>query len=212
MKVVGVFIAFLSAAILGIASLVIGACGENGAFGGKIEMSKLTKENAEEGLIVEGEVFSVWDKFAVEEKEENGSTTTLAEYYTMIMEYSYNEEAPMFIGISSRDANELSTLEQMRSEVEGIINDTSDSDVYTTIHFRGKLKKLDDGMLGFLKVSVSSLLGVTEDVAEEYITPYVIESYNGSDYMPLLIAGIALTIVGVGGVLVLILKDIGEDN
>ncbi|MCH5203725.1 MAG: hypothetical protein J1F03_03200 [Oscillospiraceae bacterium] len=212
MKVIGVFIAFCASALLGIAALVIGACGENGVFGDKLKMSELTKENAEEGLIVEGEVYAVWDRFAVEEKEENGKTITVAKYYTMVMEYSFNEEAPIFIGISSGKDNELLTLEQMRSEVEGIITDSSDSDDYTTIHFRGRLRKLDDGMFNFLKVSVSSLLGVTEDVVEEYAVPYVIESYDGDVYMLLLIAGIALLIIGVVGVLILILKDIGESD
>ena len=211
-KTIGVFVAFAAALLLGIAAIVIGACGENGVFGGYTDISELTKENAEEGMTVKGLVYGIWDKYAVHEKEEGGEKKVISESYTMVMPYSYDEESPVFIGISSGDSNELSSLEQMRSETEGIITVSSSEENHTTMIFRGKLRKLDEGELSFLKSSVATLIGVTEENAEEYIVPYVIESDKYSPYMFVLIAGIVLAVIGFGGVLVMILKDIGEDN
>lgn len=211
-KTIGLFIAFGAALLIGIAAIVAGACGENGAFDGSMDIADLTKENAKDGLIVSGDIYGIWDKYAEQEKEENGETKIVAEYFTMVMPYSFNEESPVFIGISSSDSNEIEGLEQMRSEVEGIITDDVSPEYHTKMSFKGKLKKLDEGQLSFLKVSVSTLLGITTDDAEEYIAPFVIESYNGSNFAPLLIAGIALAIIGFGGALVMIFKDLGEDN
>lgn len=211
-KTIGVFIAFGAAMLLGIAAIVVGACGESGVFGGAMDIAELTKDNAEDGLVVSGDIYGIWDKYAEQEKEENGETKIVASYFTMVLPYSYNEESPVFIGISSSDSSEIEGLEQMRSEVEGIITEGVSPDSHTKMNFRGKLKKLDEGQLSFLKVSVSTLMGISTNDAEEYIVPYVVESYNGSSYAPVLIAGIALAIIGFGGVLVMILKDIGEDN
>lgn len=211
-KTIAVFIAFAAALLLGIAAIVVGACGENGVFGGFTDISELTRENAEEGMTVKGLVYGIWDKYAIQEKEENGEKKVISESYTMVMPYSYDEESPVFIGISSEDSNELSFLEQMRSETEGIITDSSSDEYHTSMVFRGKLRSLDEGELSFLKVSVATLLGVTQEDAEEYIVPYVIESDKYSPFMFVLISGIVLTVIGFGGVLVMILKDIGEDN
>ncbi len=211
-KTIAVFIAFAAALLLGIAAIVVGACGENGVFGEFTDISELTRENAEEGMTVKGLVYGVWDKYAIEEKETNGVKKVVSESYVMVMPYSYDEEAPVFIGISSGDSNELEALEQMRSETEGIITESSSSENHTSMNFRGKLRKLDEGQLSFMKVSVSNLLDITEEDAEDYVVPYVIESDKYSPFMFVLIAGIALTIAGFGGVLVMILKDIGEDN
>lgn len=211
-KTIAVFIAFAAALLLGIAAIVVGACGENGVFGGFTDISELTRENVEEGMTVKGLVYGIWDKYAVHEKDENGEKKVISESYTMVMPYSYDEESPVFIGISSGDSAELSSLEQMRSETEGILTDSSDGEYRTSMVFRGKLRKLDEGELSFLKVSVSTLMGVTEEDAEEYIVPYVIESDKYSPFMFVLIAGIVLTVIGFGGVLVMILKDIGEGD
>lgn len=211
-KTIAVFIAFAAALLLGIAAIVVGACGENGVFGGFTDISELTRENAEEGMTIKGLVYGIWDKYAIQEKEENGEKKVISESYTMVMPYSYDEESPVFIGISSEDSNELSFLEQMRSETEGIITDSSSDEYHTSMVFRGKLRRLDEGELSFLKVSVATLLGVTQEDAEEYIVPYVIESDKYSPFMFVLISGIVLTVIGFGGVLVMILKDIGEDN
>ncbi len=211
-KTIAVFIAFAAALLLGIAAIVVGACGENGVFGGFTDISELTRENVEEGMTVKGLVYGIWDKYAVHEKDENGEKKVISESYTMVMPYSYDEESPVFIGISSGDSAELSFLEQMRSETEGILTDSSDDEYRTSMVFRGKLRKLDEGELSFLKVSVSTLMGVTEEDAEEYIVPYVIESDKYSPFMFVLIAGIVLTVIGFGGVLVMILKDIGEGD
>lgn len=211
-KTIAVFIAFAAALLLGIAAIVVGACGENGVFGGFTDISELTRENVEEGMTVKGLVYGIWDKYAVHEKDENGEKKVISESYTMVMPYSYDEESPVFIGISSGDSAELSFLEQMRSETEGILTDSSDDEYRTSMVFRGKLRKLDEGELSFLKVSVSTLMGVTEEDAEEYIVPYVIESDKYSPFMFVLITGIVLTVIGFGGVLVMILKDIGEGD
>ena len=212
MKIIKVFIAFCAAAIVGIAALVVGACGTNGAFDGAVDISEITKDSVKHGQIVTGEVYDIWDRFAVQEKEEDGETITVAGYYTMLMPYSYHEEAPVFIGISSTIQNEIDGLEQMRSEIEGIVNDEASADGYTKMKFRGKIARLDDTKLLYLKVSVAQLLGITENEAENYIAPYVIESYNGSDFLPVLIAGIVLTIVGISGALILFFKDAGDEN
>lgn len=213
MKILRIFIAFCAAAVLGIAAIIVGACGANGAFGGIMSISELTKDNVKEGLIVEGEIYGVWDEFAVHEKEEDGETITLAGYYSMVMPYSYDyEETPIFIGISSTIGDEIAGLDQMRGEVEDIINEESASDVYTKMNFRGKITRLDGEKLTFFKKSVAQLLAVSEDDVANYVVPYVIESYNGSSYTPLLIAGIAVTIIGVAGVMIMFIKDIGEEN
>ena len=215
MKIIGVFIAFCAAAVLGIASLVIGACGENGVFGGKISFDELTAGNASEGLIVEGELYYVWDMFADEIKQQSGGETiTVGEYYTVVVPYSFYEENPVFIGFYSQKSSELSSLETLRSAFEDVLlGNDSEADI---MHFRGKLKKLEGVQLEYMTVSVSNFIDIFElgDTADAsgIMLPYVIESYDGSDYMLFLIAGIALTIIGFGGVLVLILKDIGEDN
>lgn len=211
-KTIAVFIAFAAALLLGIAAIVVGACGENGVFGGFTDISELTRENVEDGMTVKGLVYNIWDKYAIYEKDEGGVKKVVSESYTMVMPYSYDEESPVFIGVSSGDSGELSLLEQMRSETEEILNESSSSDNHTSMNFRGRLRKLEEGELSFLKVSVSNLMSITEENAEDYIVPYVIESEKYSPYMFVLIAGIVLTIAGLGGVLVMILKDIGEDN
>ncbi len=211
-KVIGVFIAFCVSALLGIAAIIIGACGENGVFGDVIDIAELTKENAKSGLMVKGTVYGIWDKFADEGKTVNGETKTVASYYTMVMPYSRNEESPIYIGIYSKDSKELESFEQMRKETEDVIINEADLEYLTYISFRGRLEKLDDQMLSFLKVSVSSIWGISEEAAEEYITPYVIVSSTWSIYIVLLIIGIALTVIGVVGVLILVLKDLGESD
>ena len=212
MKILRVFIAFCVAAVLGIAAVVVGACGANGAFGGHIDISEVTKDNVAEGMIVEGEIYDIWDQFAAHEKVEDGETITLAAYYTMLMPYSRNEESPIFIGVSSTIGDEIAGLNQMKSEIEDIINDESTADGYTKMSFRGRIVKLDDEKLKFLKQSVAQLLGVSEIDAANYVAPYVIESYNGSPYTPVLIIGIVLTVVGFGGALILFLKDMGDES
>ena len=213
MKILRIFIAFCAAAVLGIAAVVVGACGTNGVFGEEMSISELTKENVKEGLIVKGEIYGVWDQFAVHEKEEDGESITLSAYYSMVMPYSYEgEPTPIFIGVSSSIDNEIAGLDQMRGEVEDIITEESTSDVYTKMNFRGKVVKLDDAKLDFFKKSVAQLLAVTEDDVANYIVPYVIESYNGSPFLPVLVAGIVLTIIGVSGALIMFVKDAGEEN
>lgn len=215
MKVIGVFIAFCASAILGIAAIVVGACGENGAFGDKINYSELTADNAREGLIVEGDIVYVWDIFADEVKRENGKVVTVGEYYTVVLPHSYTEEVPAFIGFYSTKSYELSTLETLRSTFESILIGKDDAEG-TALHFRGRLKKLDGSRLECIGVSVSDFIEIFE-LGEEYkaenmMVPYVIESYNGGPYAVILIVGIVLTVIGAGGVLVLVLKDIGEDG
>ena len=205
-------IAFIVIAVMGIFLLVM-------SIRDKIELSKppanieeMTEKDFYNGRFVEGDIYEIWGEYATlkESKSMFGiqySTKTTSHYYLMPLETSYITGEPKFISLSVRDSNDMFTAEKMAGEFEDYANTNFEdiSKFVTTMHVKGKITKLPKDGIKIFDDTLNELgFSSTTDAVH-----YVINVGNdGSGTSYALIIGIVVTLVGLGGTAISVIRGI----
>lgn len=170
------------------------------------DLETITADELYEGRIVEGTIYELWHEFAYTEEYDttlgikSSKERTTDRYFALPLEYSFEEENPIFVAVSSRNSDTLRTFEQMENETIDYFNG-KEYDEYTSIHFVGKVQKLSGEYLQFFKEYIAEIYGVSEKEAEKYYAPYVLTSYsNNGGLVPMIVVGAVMTLIGLCGV------------
>lgn len=209
MKFIRLAILVLFLAIGGIIFLVIGIKQKVEFNQPRADIETVTANELKEGMFVEGEIYELWNEFAYTEEYESTlgvkhNEKTTDRFFTLPMEYSFYMDSPKFIAICSRDKSELSKMVKMQNEAADFYQDGKE--LVTTMHFVGKVQKLDNEYLQFFKEYIAYEMGVGINETDQYIAPYVIRSWPEDNSTTGIIIGAVMAVLGLGGAAVFIIK------
>lgn len=177
----------------------------------RARLETVTAGELREGMFVEGEIYELWDEFAYTEEYETTlgikhNEKTTDRFFALPMEYAFNQDKFMFVAICSRDNSEISTM--LKMEKESLDWYTKDIVPETTMHFVGKVQKLDKESLAFFKKYIADEMGVSEAEAAQYYTPYVIRSWKEDNSTVGIVIGAVMTALGLGGAVIFVVRII----
>lgn len=193
----------------GIIFLVMGIKQKSEFNAPRARLETVTAAELHEGLFVEGEIYELWDEFAYTEEYESTlgikhNEKTTDRFFALPMEYSFYEDAPMFIAVCSRDSAEIAKMNKMSDEANDFYTDGTE--LKSTMHFVGKIQPLKNEYLDFFKEYVAFQLGVSELEATQYFAPYVIRSWPEDNSSVLIIMGAIFTAIGLAGTIILVVN------
>lgn len=215
MKFIRIAILVLFLAIGGIIFLVMGIKQKIEFNQPRADLETVTASELKEGMFVEGEIYELWDEFAYTEEYESTlgikhNERTTDRFFTLPMEYSFYIGSPKFIAICSRDKSELSKMEKMMEEAAEYYK--NDTELVTTMHFVGKVQRLDNEYLQFFKEYIAYEMGVGINETSQYIAPYVIRSWPNDTSTTGIIIGAVMSVLGLGGAAFFIIKFVKSRN
>lgn len=210
MKIIKSAIAFIVIGIMGVFFLV-------SAIKDKAELAKtpanietMTESDYYNGRYVEGYIYELWNEYASLEESDSMfgikyNTKTTGHYFAMPLETSYDTGIAKFASVSVRNSSDFITAQKMEQESLDFYND--EGDLVTKMYVKGKLTKLKgDGKKYFDEYIQAE--GFSPSQTAVY---YVINVGNdGSGTTIELIIGIAVTLVGVVGTLIAIMRGINR--
>lgn len=205
MKFIRLVIVFAAMGIMGIVLMV-------SAIRDKTELAKprgnletMTAEDFYNGRFVEGTIDELWHNFGYIKDSDSGKTT--ANYYALPIPSSYynDDEDLKFVALAVTNSSRKLTADKMEKETIAYLNNGTEPAAWTTMHIVGKVTKLKGKMLDYFKEYIIDDMG---GEAENYI-PYVINVDNtGSGTNGILALSIGLTIIGLGGSALMIVRRI----
>lgn len=209
LKFIRLAILVLFLAIGGIIFLVIGIKQKVEFNQPRADLETVTANELKEGMFVEGEIYELWNEFAYTEEYESTlgvkhNEKTTDRFFALPMEYSFYMDDLKFIAICSRDKSELSKMVKMSKEAAELYQ--NGKELVTTMHFVGKVQKLENEYLQFFKEDIAYELGVGISEAEQYIVPYVIRSWPNDNSTAGIIIGAVMAVLGLGGAAIFIIK------
>lgn len=208
MKIIKSAIAFIVISIMGVFLLV-------SAIKDKIELSKppadiasMTEADYYNGRFVEGNIYELWNEYATLKQSDSTfgikyNTRVTGHYFAMPLETSFETGIPKFASISISDSSDLITAQKMEKESLDYYN--SDKELVTSMYVKGKITKLEKDAAKYFDQYMESE-GFTPSAVSVH---YVINVGNdGSGSTTALIISIAVTLVGVIGTLVAVIRGI----
>lgn len=177
-------------------------------------LEDITEKDLYVGRVVEGEIYELWDEFAYTSEYDTtlgikSNERTTDRYFALPLEYSFSGDNLMFVAVSSRKKDELKVFEVMEKETVDYYDNGIEYQEYTTTHFTGKVQRLGGEYLGFFREYVAYIMDVSESEASDYFVPYVLVSTSGAGgIVPLIIIGAVMTLVGLGGVAIVVIRRI----
>lgn len=179
------------------------------------DLETITEKDLYVGRVVEGDIYELWNEFAYTEEYDTtlGVQTSKEQvtdrYFALPLEYSFYEGSDLvFVAVSSRKSDELRVFKKMEKETVDFYNGI-DYDEYTSTHFVAKVQKLSGEYLQYFREYIADVYKVSESAASEYYAPYVLRSYSNPDGMvPMIIIGAVMAFIGVGGIVILIIRRI----
>ncbi len=181
------------------------------------DLETITEDELYTGRIVEGEIYDLWEEFAYTEEYDTtlgvqtSKSRTTYRYFALPLEYSfYEKEDPVFIAVSTKDSGEISNFKKIEKETIDFYYNGIEYDDYTTVHFVGRVKKLNNEYLGFFKEYIANIYGVSETEAKQYYAPYVLVSYTyneGAEVFVMVLAAV-FAVVGLIGLVFFIARKV----
>lgn len=155
-----------------------------------VDLNSLSPVMLEPNLIVEGELECNYGAFVEEYNTRYGIKTSesVYKYLIPIGEYEYIGIEPL------NDSMEVAFDRQVEETLAYIYEET---DSYPeTVHVIGRIKKLDNQSLGYMKEYLL-YMGYTQEEANRYACPYYLDCETYSNWGPGLVIGIVLLLIGI---------------
>lgn len=204
MRFVRVLIMFVVVAFLGIALLI-------GTIKDKAELAKprgdletMTEKDFYNGRFVEGTIYELWDNFADMEEYDTTfgikhNTRVTAQYYALpipvLDEYK-------FVALAISNSSKQTIAKKMVKEIDAFYENGTIPE--TEMHISGKVTKLSGDGLKYLQEYAVDMGFEASDVIAFTIN----DGNDGSGSGGALIIAIALTIIGVGGTVFMIVRRV----
>lgn len=199
-------ITFIVIGVLGILVLVM-------SIRDKIELAKppaniaeMTEDDFYNGRFVEGDIYEIWNGFATLQESDtifgiSYNTKTTAQYFVMPLETSFYTGVPKFVALSVRDSTDIATAKKMAQESLDYYN--NDIELKTVMHIKGKITKLKGDGAKHFDTELSREGYIPSDVAVYYV---INVGNDGNGSTAALLIGIGVTVVGVLGTLISIIR------
>lgn len=212
--------------IVGIAGTVVSAGDAMVALKGKtVDFNSSTLADYDERAMIEGEIYYVYDYFAVEEVTTTTygiKTGTKETYFYLVESYDREwllDETDEYESVSmiyaTSDKDEIAKLDQMVEDwyafEDAYYNAETAEDVpeapSATVKFSGIISECpDDEILEYRKQYIVETLGYDESGAQEFVDTYcsdmIIEKVDGGQAKTLFFAAIGVAVVGLIGLIV----------
>ena len=200
-------ITFIVIGVLGIILLVI-------SIKDKVELSKppaniefMTEDDFYSGRFVEGYVYEIWNEYASLQESDtifgiSYNTKTTAHYFAMPLETSFYTNQPKFVALSVRDSSDYRTAQRMEQESLDYYN-YDDAELETTMYIKGKITKLTGDGKKYFDEYMEDEGFIPSDVSVHYV---INVGNDGKGSTTALLIGIGVTVVGLFGTVICILR------
>lgn len=153
------------------------------------DYSTMSMSDFKEGMMVEGDLLFNYGSYVEMTKEkDNGSKSTVGYYYLI----DAGEEG--FMGLYTNISDMIKKLESQADDTWSYLNGETD-DLPSTVHFKGKVLKMDQEDVGFMKDQMESL-GYSGSEIDNVSLYYYINVTDTSSHPVFLAVGIALDVIG----------------
>lgn len=153
------------------------------------DYSTMSMSDFKEGMMVEGDLLFNYGSYVEMTKEkDNGSKSTVGYYYLI----DAGEEG--FMGLYTNISDMIKKLESQADDTWSYLNGETD-DLPSTVHFKGKVLKMDQEDVGFMKDQMESL-GYSGSEIDEVSLYYYINVTDTSSHPVFLAVGIVLDVIG----------------
>lgn len=210
MKVIKNALVFIAIAVMGIIMLIA-------VIKDKVELSKppanlatMTEADFYAGRYVEGTIYELWNNYAELQQSDTTfgikhNTKTVGQYFAMPLETSFETGIPKFVSLSVSEQSDILTAGKMEKESLDYYNDKID-ELTTTMHIKGRVTKMSKEAREIFDKYMSDE-GFTPSTVSVYYVINVNHNTSKSVTAELIIA-IVISLVGVAGALITILRGI----
>ncbi|MBD5128504.1 MAG: hypothetical protein HDT43_01045 [Ruminococcaceae bacterium] len=209
MSSIRLLIVFIVLIILGIALLI-------GSIKDKVELGKprgdletMKASDFYNGRFVEGEIYELWDNYAVMEESDtvfgiSYNTKVTSRYYAMPLPATYDDYEPKFVSLSIPDSATQSIADKIVDETFDYLINDKELPEWTSLKIQGKVTQLKGDGLKLFQEYISDIGGDPTN-----LVAYTINVGNdGSNSTAALIISIVLLVVGIGGTAFIVLRKI----
>lgn len=174
------------------------------------DFNYLSDSEFSKGKFVEGYVYEVYGEFAYEEmyNETLGikrNSRVTSHYYLIPLTGSFDTGSPKFIALEIRTEEGVKNAELLMEQTWNYQDTGEEPDVWNEFLIQGKVSKLDSEIEDYLYewLTNDGEYGTKADY-EDMICPYVISEYAPGAVGRGMTMGIVLTLIGLGGIGVII--------